>query len=67
MNSILIGPGLGRESDTEKIFIEFSEKISEFKNIPLIYGADRVWFWVKINMEKNLDKNILDKINSKKN
>ena len=66
MNSILIGPGLGRESDTEKIFVEFSEKISEFKNIPLVYDADGVWFWVKINMEKNFDKNIIDKINSNK-
>ena len=44
MNSILIGPGLGREEDTEKIFVEFSEKISEFKNIPLVYDADGFWF-----------------------
>ena len=64
MNSILIGPGLGREEDTEKIFVEFSQKISEFKNIPLVYDADGVWFWVKINTENNYDKNIINKINS---
>ena len=64
MNSILIGPGLGREEDTAKIFLEFSEKISEFKNIPLIYDADAVWFWVKINTENCFDKNIINKINS---
>ena len=64
MNSILIGPGLGREEDTEKIFVQFSEKISEFKNIPLVYDADGVWFWVKINLENNYDKNIINKINS---
>ena len=64
MNSILIGPGLGREEDTEKIFVEFSEKISEFKNIPLVYDADGFWFWVKINMENNYDKNVINKINS---
>ena len=63
MNSILIGPGLGREADIEKIFVEFSEKISEFKNIPLVYDADGVWFWVKINQEKNYDKEKINKIN----
>ena len=63
MNSILVGPGLGREEDTEKIFVEFSEKISEFKNIPLVYDADGVWFWVKINQDKKYDKEIINKIN----
>ena len=64
MNSILIGPGMGREPDIEKIFVEFSEKISEFKNIPLIYDADGVWFWVDINTKNEVDKNILEKINN---
>ena len=64
MNSILIGPGIGREPDIEKIFVEFSEKISEFKNIPLIYDADGVWFWVDINTKNEVDKNILEKINN---
>ena len=64
MNSILIGPGMGREPDIEKIFVEFSEKISEFKNIPLVYDADGVWFWVDINTKNEFDKNILEKINN---
>ena len=66
MNSILIGPGMGREPDIEKIFIMFSKYISEFKNIPLIYDADGVWFWVDINVKNNLDKNILEEINRNK-
>lgn len=66
MNSILIGPGLGRELDTEKIFVQFSENISKFKNIPLVYDADGVWFWVKINTENNYEKNLIDNINSNK-
>ena len=64
MNSILIGPGLGREEDTEKIFVKFSESISKFKNIPLVYDADGVWFWVKVNMENNYEKERIDMINS---
>ena len=66
MNSILIGPGMGRESDIEKIFVMFSKTISEFKNIPLIYDADGVWFWVNINTKNEYDKNILEIINNNK-
>ena len=66
MNSILIGPGMGRESDIEKIFVIFSKTISEFKNIPLIYDADGVWFWVNINTKNEYDKNILEIINNNK-
>ena len=66
MNSILIGPGMGREPDIEKIFTIFSRSISEFKNIPLIYDADGVWFWVNINAQNKLDTTILDQINSNK-
>ena len=64
MNSILIGPGLGRESEVEKIFVKFSECIYDLKNIPLIYDADGVWFWVDINLKNDCDKNILEKINN---
>ena len=64
MNSILIGPGMGREPDIEKIFVMFSKKISEFKNIPLIYDADGVWFWVDINTKNEIDKNDIEIINS---
>ena len=64
MNSILIGPGMGREPDIEKIFVMFSKTISEFKNIPLIYDADGVWFWV--NIQDKLDKEILEEINGNK-
>ena len=64
MNSILIGPGMGRDPDIEKIFIRFSKFISEFKNIPLVYDADGVWFWVNINTKSEFDKNILEQINS---
>ena len=67
MNSVLIGPGLGREEDTEKIFVHFSEIISQFENIPLVYDADGVWFWVKINLEKNNQKESINKINSNSN
>ena len=66
MNSILIGPGMGREPDIEKIFVMFSKSISEFKNIPLIYDADGVWFWVNINTKNEYDKNILEIINNNK-
>ena len=66
MNSILIGPGMGREPDIEKIFTIFSRSISEFKNTPLIYDADGVWFWVNINAQNKLDKIILDQINNNK-
>ena len=64
MNSILIGPGMGREPDIEKIFVMFSKHISEFKNIPLIYDADGVWFWVNININNEFDKEILEQINN---
>ena len=64
MNSILIGPGMGREPDIEKIFVMLSKKISEFKNIPLIYDADGVWFWVDINTENEIDKNDIEIINN---
>ena len=64
MNSILIGPGLGREEDTEKIFVLFSDTISKFKNIPLVYDADGVWFWVKMNMEDKKYKEEKNNINS---
>ena len=66
MNSILIGPGMGREPDIEQIFTIFSRSISEFKNTPLIYDADGVWFWVNINAQNKLDKIILDQINNNK-
>ena len=64
MNSILIGPGMGRDPDIEKIFVRFSKFISEFKNIPLVYDADGVWFWVNINTKSEFDKNIVEQINS---
>ena len=64
MNSILIGPGMGRDPDIEKIFVKFSKKVAEFKNIPLIYDADGVWFWVDINTKNEFDKNDLDQINN---
>ena len=67
MNSILIGPGLGRETDTEKIFLEFTKTISLIKNIPLVFDADAVWFWGKLNSENNDEKEKLDIINNNKN
>ena len=66
MNSILIGPGLGREEDTKKIFVNFCANISGFKNIPLVLDADGVWFWVKINMQDEKEEEI-NLINSNKN
>ena len=64
MNSILVGPGMGREKDIEKIFVRFSKNISGFKNIPLIYDADGVGFWGDINFNNDIDKNDLEIINS---
>ena len=64
MNSILIGPGMGRDPDIEKIFVRFSKYIAEFKNIPLVYDADGVWFWVDINTKNEFDKNIVEQINN---
>lgn len=55
MDSILIGPGLGRENDIEFIFSLFSNKINELKNIPLIYDADALFFYGKCY--KNLTSN----------
>ena len=69
MNSILIGPGLGREIDTEKIFLKFAKTISLIKSIPLVFDADSVWFWGKLNSE-NIDvedKLKLSYINENKN
>ena len=45
------------------IFWDCSKFISEFKNIPLVYDADGVWFWVDINTKNEFDKNYTSEFN----
>jgi len=59
MDSIVFGPGLGREEDIEKIFVEFSNKISELDFIPLIYDADGIYFYNKFFKELKINKNLI--------
>ena len=59
MDSILIGPGLGRENDIESIFTLFSNKINELKNIPLIYDADALFFYGKVYKNLSVNNNLI--------
>ena len=45
MDSILIGPGLGRENDIEFIFSLFFNMINELKNILLFFYAIIFFFF----------------------
>ena len=59
MDSIVFGPGLGREEDFGKIFITFSNKITELESIPLIYDADGIYFYSKYYKELKINNNLI--------
>lgn len=44
MNSIAMGPGLGRDEEIKDVFVKFSNSIFKSTNIPLVYDADAIWF-----------------------
>ena len=44
MNSIAMGPGLGRDEDIKDVFVKFSNSIFKLNNTPLVYDADALWF-----------------------
>lgn len=58
MNSIAVGPGLGRDEEISRTFIIFSNSIAKL-NIPMVFDADALWFLGKSYGDLQLNNRLI--------